>query len=110
MLLENSLKPDAFVILKASINNETIYKLFSCWYGGYLESDSWRLNSGITKIEFDEESLIYTIYSNSSTIYQVHKSTFNKLSSYCSRVLADIMQGHIVNIISIDDYIKETQN
>ena len=31
-------------------SEKPVYKIFACWYGGYLGSDSWKLNSGITSI------------------------------------------------------------
>jgi hypothetical protein len=41
--------PDKWVVVKI-IGKDTppVHKVFACWYGGYLDGDSWKLNSGIT--------------------------------------------------------------
>jgi len=40
--------PDRWVVVK--IGEENLYKVFACWYGGYARGDSWKLNSGITRV------------------------------------------------------------
>jgi hypothetical protein len=43
--------PDKWLVVKITgKDTPPIYKVFACWYGGYLGSDSWKLNSGITKV------------------------------------------------------------
>lgn len=106
---EQFLKPDSWVILKIKDDeneNTYFYKLFSCWRGGYLDSDSWRLNSGITSIEPENDYFIVRGYS--STVYAIHPSTYNILGSYCYGVLQEIIKDYNVQIISIEDYLKET--
>lgn len=95
------LKPDGFVVLKY----EGMYKLFSVWRGGYLGNDSWRLNSGITRITFEND--IYTVYGNSSTVYQVHKHMFGRLGVYCEGVLKQIIGDNDVEVIDIDQCYME---
>ncbi len=46
--------PDKWLMVKlTNKNNEFHYRIFACWYGGYLGSDSWKLNSGVTKMTED---------------------------------------------------------
>ena len=43
--------PDRWVVLKMIHNGTTLHKVLGHWHGGYLNGDSWRLNSGITHVE-----------------------------------------------------------
>lgn len=63
--------PDKWIILKIEHKDqEPVYKLLSGWYGGYLDGDSWRLNSGITSIKRGV-GLAY-ITGSSGTEYKCH--------------------------------------
>lgn len=93
--------PDGFVVLKF----EGMYKLFSIWRGGYLANDSWRLNSGITKVTFEND--VYTVFGNSSTVYKVHKHSFGRLGIYGESILKDIIADNDVEIIDIDQCYNE---
>lgn len=61
-------KPDYWVLLKVG----DYYKVFGSWLGGYLGSDSWRLNSGIDKVEEDEE--YYHFIGFSGSVYSCAKN------------------------------------
>lgn len=67
-------QPEKFLVLKLGAKNFTTYKLFGTWMGGYLHGDSWRLNSGITKVTGDGKLLDFE--SQSGAIYRVHKDTY----------------------------------
>lgn len=65
--------PDNWVVLK--INNGILhYKVLAGWNGGYLTGDSWRMNSGITNVEEDEDYFVFTGYSGS--LYRCHKNGY----------------------------------
>jgi len=66
--------PDNWVLLKFTCNGEIIYKVFAGWHGNYLEGDSWKLNSGINKIEEDGEYYLFHGYSGS--VYRCHKASY----------------------------------
>ena len=44
--------PDNWVVLKLKPGKgaHPIYKVLAGWSGGYLDGDSWRMNSGISKV------------------------------------------------------------
>jgi hypothetical protein len=43
--------PDKWVVVKITgKDTPPVHKVFACWSGGYLDGDSWKLNSGITKV------------------------------------------------------------
>lgn len=105
--------PDGYVILKLEDGKDTIYKLFSCWYGGYLDSDTWRLNSGITKIT--KENDYYIVEGNTDTVYKIWEGNSIKLSNYCSAILDELLEtaktGNVkVTLINIETCKKEIEN
>ena len=104
---EQLLKPDSWVILKIKDDeqNTYFYKLFSSWRGGYLDGDSWRLNSGITSIEPENDYFI--VRGNSNTVYGIHPSTYNKLGNYNYGVLQGIIKDYDVQIMNIEEYLKD---
>jgi hypothetical protein len=65
--------PDAWVILKIidqtpDAQEPVIYKVLAGWYGGYLNGDSWKINSGITDYTRYGDRVEFKGYSNS--VYQ----------------------------------------
>lgn len=65
--------PDAWVILK--ISGKTVgtrYKVLAGWYGGYLNGDSWRMNSGIKRIIERED--YYAVEGYSGSVYLCPKT------------------------------------
>ena len=79
--------PDKWLVIK--INGEQPhYRIFGSWYGGYLGSDSWRMNSGITKVSEDGD--YYLFDGSSGSIYKCHKKAHG-ISGYGS----DVLNGYI---------------
>lgn len=68
-------KPDSWVIIEINHHGETLHKVLAGWSGGYLDGDSWRVNSGITKIELIDG--YYHFYGESGSVYQCHKNAEN---------------------------------
>lgn len=66
--------PDNWVIIKMSKDDDIFYKVLAGWSGGYLDGDSWRLNSGITKIEEKKDS--YLFYGYSGSVYECRKGGY----------------------------------
>lgn len=76
--------PDKWVMLKFTTPKYTVYKILASWYGGFANGDSWKLNSGCTKIEQDGD--LYRFHGSSGSVYQVHKDTYG-MSAYTMGVL-----------------------
>jgi len=67
--------PDKWVVIKIIYEDgEILYKVFASWYGGYLRSPSWKMNSGIKIVEDYETHFNFIGYSGSC--YQCMKSTY----------------------------------
>lgn len=63
-------KPDRWVVLKLP----ECYKVLAGWSGGYLDGDSWRLNSGIKDV--DANGPWYLFSGHSGSVYQCHKDSY----------------------------------
>ncbi len=66
--------PDSWVILKMVYKDQVFYKLLGGWSGGYINGSSWRLNSGIEKVELDNDR--YMFYGISGSVYKCHKDGY----------------------------------
>ena len=69
--------PDNWVIIKINVD-EPFYKVLAGWSGGlrtggYLDGDSWRMNSGIEKVI--EEYEHYLFHGASGSVYRCHKDS-----------------------------------
>jgi hypothetical protein len=98
--------PDKWVVVKITgPNTPPIHKVFACWYGGYLGSDSWKLNSGITKTTL--EGYVYFFEGSSGSVYHCHKD-FYGTNSYGHSVLHNMIDNAKKNGISIEILPEET--
>lgn len=77
--------PERWVILEINNGTEVIKKVFAGWYGGYLDGDSWKLNSGNVKEEEFEDRWEFTGYSGS--IYICYKNSYG-MSGYMGQVFS----------------------
>lgn len=77
--------PDRWAIVELKFNDsqDVTRKIMSSWYGGYLDSDSWRLSSGITEI-IDCDTY-YEIHNESGSVYHCNKRC-QGMSSYTAGV------------------------
>jgi hypothetical protein len=62
--------PDNWVVIGAPNG----YKVLAGWSGGYLSGDSWRLNSGVTNITFEDP--FYLFEGASGSVYRCHKDAY----------------------------------
>lgn len=79
-------KPDRWVILKINTDKGVLYKVMGGWFGGYLGSDNWRINSGITKVEIEGD--VYKFHGSSGSVYICNKNNYG-LTVFMSAVLPD---------------------
>ena len=82
--------PDKWLIVKlTNKDSESHYRVFACWYGSYTGSDSWQLNSGVTKITEDKHS--YYFEGSSGSVYKCNKR-FYGTSGYGAGVLNNLIK------------------
>jgi hypothetical protein len=65
--------PDNWVVIKIK-SADPHYRILAGWSGGYLSGDSWKLNSGITRVEEDDHYFYF--YGSSGSCYQCHKNVY----------------------------------
>ena len=64
--------PDSWVVFKITgVEEKDFYKVLAGWSGGYLDGDSWRINSGIVKVEDDGD--YWNFIGDSGSVYRCHK-------------------------------------
>jgi hypothetical protein len=98
--------PDKWVIVKIDGNNyPTIYKVFACWYGGYAGSDSWKLNSGITRVS--REGYVYSFEGSSGSVYECHEDCYGT-NFYGLGVLQNMIDTAGKNGITIEILPEDT--
>ena len=107
--------PDVWVVLKISSKEYgDVYKVLGGWYGGYTGADSWKINSGITKIV--EHEHYYEIFGYSGSTYECPKLcektssyTYSIFTSFAYEAEKNGAKVEIVDIVEILDLFKEEQ-
>lgn len=93
--------PDRWVVIKITAPNVLLYKVFACWYGGYAGSDSWKINSGITKVTEKDDCYRFEGYSGS--VYICYKESYGT-NFYGGSVLNNLIEegektGAIIEVL-----------
>lgn len=71
----NTYTPDKWLVVKIEGKNVPLtYKVFACWYGGFLNGDSWKMNSGIKKVTSKRGYYEFEGYSGS--VYKCNKKCY----------------------------------
>ena len=97
--------PDKWVVVKIEGGEFPLtYKVFGCWYGGYLGSNSWKMNSGIKYASEGDNCYLFEGYSGS--IYKCYKNNYGT-HMYGHGVLDDIIEkskehGVVMEIMAED--------
>ena len=73
---EQNYFPDNWVVIKIKEGklDRGFYKVLAGWSGGYLSGDSWRMNSGITKVTEEGDHLKF--WGASGSCYVCHKKGY----------------------------------
>jgi len=98
--------PDKWLVVKITGNDyPVIYKVFGCWYGGFAGSDSWKLNSGITKATV--EGFVYSFEGASGSVYLCHKDTYGT-NMYGNGVLGNMIAQAAERGVTIEILPEDT--
>ena len=88
--MNNEYCPDKWLVVKIEGGEFPLtYKVFACWYGGYLNGDSWKMNSGITKVTKEENFYLFEGYSGS--VYACNEKRYGS-TAYGYGVLHNIIE------------------
>jgi hypothetical protein len=96
--------PDRWMLLRFSKDQVVFYKVFATWAGGYLDGDSWQLNSGVTQLKETETHYLFEGVSGST--YICNKRSYGS-TGYGFGVLNNLItkslgQGTVVDILPGD--------
>ena len=98
--------PDKWLVVKITgKDTPPVHKVFACWYGGYLDGDSWKLNSGITRAMLD--GTVYSFDGSSGSIYYCNRESYG-LSGYGNSVLSRMIDNAAENDVLIQILPEET--
>ena len=98
--------PDKWVVIKITHTEGTVYKVFASWYGGYTGGDSWKLNSGITRVE--EENDCYVFAGSSGSTYTCRKEHYGT-NLYGHSVLSNIIENAVGSGVTVEILDSTTQ-
>lgn len=98
--------PDNWIILEIKKGDDKPYhKVLAGWSGGYLTGDNWRMNSGIVKIEEDENN--YYVHGETGSVYKLLKGAetirMNIAGVYNSLKEDSKSHNYSVNIVKMND-------
>ena len=88
--------PDKWVVIEIAMDNTTVQRILSSWYGGWAGSDSWRLSSGITEVEELEDS--YIIRNESGSVYTCFKGRYG-MSAYAMGILEGFKKQAVITMV-----------
>lgn len=97
--------PHNWVLVKIT-GTDPHYRVFASWRGGFADGDRWRMNSGITSVEEDENYYYFSGHSGST--YICHKKCYGHLGFYNEGVLqnyCDKSGGHMEYIDEMPENI-----
>lgn len=90
--------PDGWNIIK--LPNED-YRVFAGFRGGYLTSDSWRINSGCVSTEVTSTG--WLVYGDSGSCYDVNKHSYDRHGAYNSNILEALCIKNNGSVLSEDE-------
>ena len=91
-------------ITSNNVQANPVYKILAGWYGGYAKADTWKLNSGCTKVETDGDFLVFT--GSSGSRYRVHKNSY-RTNYLTGSILTDLQKNNTTSTIQL---MPETTN
>lgn len=81
--------PDRWAVVEFDSEHGKIRKVLASWYGGYTGGDSWKLSSGITRV--DDMDNRYEFLNESGSLYICYKHSYG-MSGYTSSIYANWLE------------------
>jgi hypothetical protein len=106
-MTHNIYTPDNWVVIKINNPKDPHYRVLGGWYGGYTQGNSWRLNSGITKHEFDGD--YWYFYGSSGSCYECYIDSYRMTTVMAGiyKELQDNVQKIKIELVDDQAWIKE---
>ena len=96
--------PDRWVIIKISKGGETLYKVLAGWSGSYLEGQSWKVNSGISKCDVEGNHILF--HGHSGSIYKCHRKGYGA-NMIMGGIMAQLDGVEGVKVLSEEEAFSE---
>ncbi len=84
--------PDRWAVIKFDAPDGPLHKVFGSWKGGYLDGDSWRMNSGVDSVTVEGDLIIF--HGLSGSTYTVHKDAYGVAGLFNNNVIETIVESH----------------
>lgn len=85
-------RPHMWVVVEITFADGSVQdSVFGGWTGGYLDSEYWRLSSGIVSVKDTGDQ--YEIENNSGSLYIVKKTSYG-ISGYPANALQSLIERH----------------
>ena len=78
--------PDQWVVVEVKTPHHHGRKVLASWHGDYIAGDRWRMSSGITKV--DDNNDHYVFHNESGSIYKCFKQS-QGMSVYTAALFED---------------------
>lgn len=91
--------PDNWVVIFMN-GDDPHYRILAGWSGGYTTGDSWKMNSGITKVEEDGD--YYDFIGSSGSVYRCHKEAYT-LRMNNAHIWAQLQELHGDKVQMMDE-------
>jgi hypothetical protein len=92
--------PEEWVMVKIT-GTDPHYRIFGSWRGGYAYGDSWKLNSGVVKVEEDDD--FYLFHGHSGSRYLCSKKRYGIGSPYNYGVIGHYCENSDGKMFVIED-------
>lgn len=99
--------PDRWIVITLSDGDEEIDKVLGGWYGGYLGSDTWQVNSGIKSVKEHPDHFIFHGYSGS--VYKCFKHDYG-LTSLTYSVLSQLKNKIGDKLLCVNKYEQQLED
>jgi len=102
-------KPDHWVVVELVDSNGVKHqKVFAGWGGSYTYGESWKMNSGITKVDDSGDTLSF--HGQSGSVYQCRKDLYG-MSSYMQSVFQSfekqaLIESLVIKVLEKNQVIK----
>lgn len=96
-------KPDRWMVIRLeSVEkpNNVHYRVFATWGGGYTQGQSWKLNSGISSVQYTDP--YFHFKGDSGSVYTCHKESYGAFSyglSVLSGMIEDSKQDVSITVM-----------
>lgn len=96
---QNEYIPDRWMLVKMNVQ-DPFFKVLGSWSGGYLSGDSYRLNSGVIDVKYENGNYIF--FGASGSKYICHEESYG-VNMYARAELEGVIAYHKGKVEPFDE-------